>query len=185
MTTWSWGTHKTEVGCGILREKVHGSLRVYQVIRLTGWTVVDWRDWSGDGQGWVQQVSVLESIERNELCELTTEYLGRTSKVVNEDLTCLLVLGEIRTLVESTTTRSIHVELWWAVQFDNERAHLLRSALGSSVHVSLHKVDVLDPSEWVFDLVSSGVVVDVVGDASLFWRVKDDQIHLRLSDSTP
>ena len=143
------------------------------------------RDWRRDGKSRIKQVSVLEGVERNELCELTTENLGRTSKVVNQNLACLLVLGEIRALVKSSTTRAIHVELWWTVQLDNERAHLLRRALGSSVHISLYKVDILDPSEGVFNLVSSRVVVDVVGDAGLLWRVKDDEIHLRLSDSSP
>ena len=39
--------------------------------------------------------------------------------------------------------------------------------------------------EGVLDLVSGGVIVDVVGHAGLLWRVEDHQVHSILSDAAP
>lgn len=105
--------------------------------------------------------------------------------MVHENLTRLLVFGEVPTLIETTTARAVHPELWRPRQLNDETSRTLRCALGSSLYVSLLQSDVLDPGEWIFDLVAGGIVVDIVCDASLVGGVEDDQVHCALPDSTP
>lgn len=146
---------------------------VYQVVRLTCRSEVDRRDRGRSGShgkvSWVEHcVTVLERVERHELGQLTAESLGGATKLVHHDFARLLVLGEVTALVEATATRAVHVELRRTNQLNHQCAQSLRSALCSGRDFTLDKVDVLDPSEWVFDLVAGRIVVDVVCDASFF-----------------
>lgn len=130
-------------------------------------------------------VAVLERVKRNELGQLTTESLGGAAELMDHDLAGLLVLCEITTLVEATAAGAVHVELGGTNQFDHQSAQSLRSALSSGCDLTLDKVYVLNPSEGVFNLVASRVVVDVVCNTSLLGRVEDNQVHLALADSAP
>ena len=105
--------------------------------------------------------------------------------MVNHDLTGLLILCEIAAFEEATTARAVHIKLGWSDEFDDKRAHALGEAVGSTRNLALDQVDILDPSKWIFDLVTRGIVIDVVGDTGLLRRVEDDQVHLTLTDSAP
>ena len=130
-------------------------------------------------------MSVLVGLKRDKLRQLSAENLGGTAEVVNEDTAGLLVLGEIATLVEATASGAVHVELGRPGELNDETTGSLGSTLGCGLNVSLFQRDVLDPCEGVLDLITCGVIVDVVSDTRLFGRVENDQVHCALADTTP
>ena len=130
-------------------------------------------------------MSVLVGLKRDKLRQLSAENLGGTAEVVHEDTAGLLVFGEIATLVEAAASGAVHVELGGPGELDDEAAGSLRSTLSCRLNVSLFQGNVLNPGEGVLDLVTCGVVVNVVGDTSLFGRVENDKVHGALADTTP
>ena len=130
-------------------------------------------------------MSVLVGLERYKLRKLSAENLGGTAEVVHEDTAGLLILGEIATLVEAAASGAVHVELGRPGELNDEATGSLRSAFGSRLNISLFQRNVLDPCKRVLDLVTCGVVVNVVSNTRLFGRVENDQIHGALADTTP
>jgi len=62
-------------------------------------------------------VTVAEGFERNELRELSAEYLWVTSKTMRQDLGRLLSFGEVTALEEASRTR-VHGKQRWARELD-------------------------------------------------------------------
>ena len=149
--------------------------------------MVDGRDWCRNSKcSWVEDVvSALERLQSDQLCELAAEDLWMTAEVVNEAVGCLLVLGEVTALVEATRSRRVHEEVWRARQLNDKSTRSLCSTLSIGCRITIVQGDILDECKWVFDLVASRVVVDVVRNATLLWRVEDDEVHGTLANSPP
>lgn len=128
---------------------------------------------------------VLERLQRHKLGQLDAQNLGMTSQMMNHDLACLLLLGEIAALVETARVGRIHIEHGWVVQFHHDSTRSRRGAIGTRVGVSRLQGDVLDVGERVFDLIASRVVVDIVSHASFVGGVENHQIHGILPDAPP
>lgn len=129
--------------------------------------------------------TVLERFQRHKLGELHTQHLGMASQVMDHDLARLLLLGEITTLVEPPGVGRIHVEHRWAVKLHYQSTRPRWLTVRPGVGVSSLQGDVLDVCEWVFDLITSRVVVDIVCHAGLVGRVENNQVHRVLSNAPP
>ena len=128
--------------------------------------------------------AVLEGFQGDQFGKLNAEHLGMTSKMMNQNLTGLLLFGKITALVETSRVGRIHVEQRRTVQFHHETTRPGRSTVGLRAFTRFQS-DILDVREGVFNLVSGGVIVDVISHAGLLRRVKDDQVHSILSDASP
>ena len=137
------------------------------------------------GHGKVVSHTILERLQRDQFGELNAKNLGMTSKMVNQDLTGLLLFGEIAALIETSRVGGVHVEKRRTVQLHDQATRPGRSTVGLRTLVTRLQSDVLDMGEGVLDLVSGGVIVDVVGHAGLLWRVENHQVHSILSDAAP
>ena len=129
--------------------------------------------------------SVLEGLQGYKLRKLTTENFGMSSEVVGQDLRRLLLLREVPALVEATRAGRVHEEVRRSVQFDDKTARTRWRAIGTWNVLTRLQLYALDISEWKLDLVTSRIVVDVVGKASLVGRVEDDEVHGVLTHTTP
>ncbi len=108
-----------------------------------------------------------------------------SAKVVCHNLRRLLFLCEISTLVEATRARRVHEEVRRPVQFDDKTTGTRRTAIGTGYGFPGFQLYAFDVCKWKFDLVTSRVVVDVVGETSLVRRIKDDEVHGVLADASP
>lgn len=125
-------------------------------------------------------VAVHEGFERNELSKLAAEDLWVTTKVVDHALGRLGIFCKVAHLVKAVCAgRRVHEKVWGPVQFNDN------TSKSSGVAFIVLQVDVLDVRKRVLNLVTGLLVVDVVGHCALVWRVKDDEIHHVLSDSSP
>jgi hypothetical protein len=108
-----------------------------------------------------------------------------SSKVMDEHLRRLLVLGEISALVETTRPRRVHEEVRRAVKLNHQATRSWWIVVRVWARLSRFECNVLNIREWEFDLVTSRIVVDVVGDASLVRRIEYHQIHCILAYTAP
>ena len=128
---------------------------------------------------------VLEGFQRHKFRKLTAQNFGVPSEMMGQDLRRLLLLREVSALVEATRARRVHEEVRRSVQFDDKTARPGWRAIGTRYVLTRLQLYALDVSEWKLDLVTSRIVVDVVGKASLVGRVEDDEVHSILTHATP
>ncbi len=140
---------------------------------------------SGHRVHFKRTVSVLESIQRNQLGKLATQNLGVSSKMMDEHLRCLLIFGEITTLIEAAGAGRIHEKVGRPVEFNDQAAGSRRDAAVARIGLSRLQTDAFDKGKGEFDLVACGIIIDVICDAGFVGRIKDDEIHGILSDATP
>lgn len=157
------------------------------VVWLGCWSVIDWRDRGGSRKlVWVVYLmSVLERLEGNKLGKLSTQYLRMSAEMVHHTVRCLLIFREITALIKATRSGRVHEEVWRSSQLNNESPRSLSGAFSVACRVAILKCNVLDVREWILDLVTSRVVVDVVGDAAFLGRIEDYEVHGTLSNATP
>ena len=130
-------------------------------------------------------MSVLERFQRDEFGQLAAKDFGMSSQVMDQHLRCLLVLGEISTLIEAARHRRVHEEVRRSVELDHQASRSRWIGVCIRAWFSGFECDVLDEGKWKFDLVTSRIVVDIVSDAGFVRGVEDDKIHRVLSNSTP
>jgi hypothetical protein len=127
----------------------------------------------------------LERFEGDKLCELAAQDLRVATEVMHQAVRCLLILSKVSALVKATRSRRVHEEIWWARKLDNKTTRSQRSTFSVRCWVAVVQCDILDEREWVLDLVTGRVVVDVVRNTALLGRVKDDEVHGTLTNSAP
>lgn len=132
---------------------------------------------------WV--VSSLKRFQRDKFGQLTTQSVWVATEVMDQDLGRLLVLGEVPTLVKASSTRRVHEEIGWSVQFNKQTPGPCRHPAGIVCRVGVLERDVLDVGEWVLDFVPGRVIVDVVCKTSFVRRVENDQVHRILTHTAP
>ncbi len=130
-------------------------------------------------------MSILEGLERHQLGKLSAQHLGMSSQLVSQDLGCLLILGEVTTLVEAARVGRVHEKVGRPVQLNDKPARSRWRAVSSWRRFTRFQLNALDKGERVFDLVASGIIVDIVRDAGFVRRVEDDQVHGVLTHPSP
>lgn len=161
---WSGSSH-----VGVLKD----------VDRLWNW----W--WRHQGWLWLLLMSVDKGIKGGQLCKLSRQGLCLSTKDMSQVLRGLLIGSEISSWVEPARVGRIHEEVRWMIEMNYNLTLLLSWVLLAIGGIDGLQFDAADIREWVLNLVTSRVVVDVVGDALLLWRVEDNQIHAILTNTSP
>ena len=163
----------------------HIHMRVRESVWLRSGPVADGRNGSrsGNGRGVEERIMpVLERLEQSQLGQLPAQDSWIATEVVDENLGSLLVLGEVAALVEASRSGIVHEEVGGTVELDDETS-------GTHVRVprlSILQRDILDVRKGKLNLVSGGIVVDVVSHARLLpERIEDHEIHRILTDAPP
>ncbi len=130
-------------------------------------------------------VSGLKRFQRDEFGELATQSIGVATQMMCVDLRRLLVLGKVPTLVEASCTGRVHEKIRRPVQLHEKTPRSWSHAVGIIRRIGVFKGNVLDVGERILDLVTSRVIVDIVGETSFVRRIEYDQIHGILSYPTP
>jgi len=88
---------------------------------------------------------------------------------MSQILRSLLVGSKVASWVEATRVGGIHEKVWWVVELDNNLTLLLSWILLAVWSIERLQFDAADVREWVLNLITSRVVVDVIGNALLLW----------------
>ena len=152
-------------------------------IRLRSRPMADGGDGRGHGnRAGVQQVPVLERLEKGQLGELAAEYARIAAEMVEEDLRRLPILREVTALVETAGSRRVHEEIGWAVELHGQTGWVHAGVFA----LAIRKRDVFDVGERELDLVAGRLVVDIVGQAGLLTEgIEGDEIHCVLAHASP
>ena len=67
-------------------------------------------------------VTVLVGLERDEFGQLAAQHFRWATEVMHHDLGCLLLFGEVTTLVEPVGPLGIHEEIGWSRELDDQAA---------------------------------------------------------------
>jgi len=118
-------------------------------------------------------VSVHERVQGRQFRQLTSQHFGMAAKVMHHDHGCLLLLREVGTLVEPSSTSGVHEEIGRPIQFNEEAARSRWHATGVFCRVPIFKGDIFDICERVFNFLASSLVVDVVCQASFVGGIED------------
>lgn len=130
-------------------------------------------------------VSGLKRLQRDEFGELATQSIWVATQMMCVDLRRLLVLGKVPTLVETSCTGRVHEKIRGPIQLHEKTPRSWSHAVGIIRWIGIFKGNVLDVGEWILDLVSGRVIVDIVGETGFVGRIEYDQIHGILSHPTP